>query len=208
MRERLLDAADAVLFENGSVSTPVDVILKHAGASPPSLYSHFGNKEGLIASALRRRLTIWTQVWDEAIASAESDVDRLLALWPALRTYQAHHLAERWCAFSGTAAAHPSPSEQLAAVLTDETHLLRTRLHDYSVPVAGKSANSLASQLFITYTGTMATMLREPYEQAIDEGEATARALVAAFAGRRRTPRTSVADDRLRRSSAVDQRYS
>ena len=71
MRERLLDAADSLLFIQGAFATPVDTILKRAGASPPSLYAHFGNKEGLIAAALRRRLNIWTQVWDDAIAAAE-----------------------------------------------------------------------------------------------------------------------------------------
>ncbi|MBD2760516.1 TetR/AcrR family transcriptional regulator [Yimella sp. cx-573] len=181
VRERLLDAADAVLFVDGSVSTPVDVIVRTASASPPSLYKHFGSKDGLIAAALRRRLAIWTQVWDDAIEAARSDEDRLLALWPALRVYQHERLTERWCAFSGTAAALPRPSAPVAQVLADETALLRDRLRKYALPIAGQQADSLAAQLFIAYTGTMATMLREPYEQAIDKGEQTARTLVAAF---------------------------
>ncbi len=181
MRDRLLDAADEVLFMDGSVSTPVDAILRRAGASPPSLYSHFGNKEGLITAALQRRLRVWTEVWDEQIARARTDRDRLLALWTALRVYQRDHLTERWCAFSGAAAAVPHPSEALTAVLTEETQLLRTRLLEYSRPIAGHRAKSLASALFIAYTGTMATMLREDYRTAIDEGEATAKTLIAGY---------------------------
>lgn len=182
MRDRLLDAADEVLFTDGSVSTPVDVILRRAGASPPSLYAHFGNKEGLVTAALQRRLRVWTQVWDDQIARASTDSGRLLALWSALRVYQRDHLTERWCAFSGAAAAIPEPSEQLTAVLTEETQLLRARLLEHSRPIAGRRATSLASALFIAYTGTMATMLREDYEVAIDEGEAAAKSLVACFA--------------------------
>lgn len=179
MRERLLDAADEVLFMDGSVSTPVDVILRRAGASPPSLYSHFGNKEGLVTAALQRRLQVWTDVWDDQIARATTDEGRLLALWQALRVYQRDHLTERWCAFSGAAAAIPTQSAQLAAVLAEETQLLRTRLLEHSRPIAGRKAATLASALFIAYTGTMATMLRERYQEAIDEGEAAAEALIA-----------------------------
>ena len=76
VRERLLDSADALLFIHGVISTPVDRILKDAQASPPSLYSHFGSKEGLIAAALRRRLHIWTGVWDAEIAAADCPKDR------------------------------------------------------------------------------------------------------------------------------------
>lgn len=182
MRDRLLDAADEVLFMNGSVATPVDAILRRAGASPPSLYSHFGNKEGLVTAALQRRLRVWTEVWDDQISRATTDAQRLLALWPALRVYQHDHLTERWCAFSGAAAAIPQPSAQLTAVLTEETQLLRTRLLEHARPLAGRRAKSLASALFIVYTGTMATMLREEYHVAIDEGEASAKTLVSCYA--------------------------
>ena len=39
----------------------------------------------LIAAALDRRLTEWTEAWAEAIAAAETPTDRLLAIFPALR---------------------------------------------------------------------------------------------------------------------------
>ncbi|OFT24849.1 hypothetical protein HMPREF3172_09610 [Brevibacterium sp. HMSC08F02] len=142
VRERLLDSADALLFIHGVISTPVDRILKDAQASPPSLYSHFGSKEGLIAAALRRRLHIWTDVWDAEIAAADCPKDRALALWDALTTYQGEHMTERWCAFSGTAAAIEHPSAQLQAVLDEETQLLRTRLLAAAREITGEAAGS------------------------------------------------------------------
>lgn len=207
VRERLLDSADALLFVHGVISTPVDRILKDAQASPPSLYSHFGSKEGLIAAALRRRLHIWTGVWDAEIAAADCPKDRALALWDALTTYQGEHMTERWCAFSGTAAAIEHPSPQLQAVLDEETQLLRTRLLAAAREITGEAAGSegagevsgasagageagsgsraeaLASALMVAYTGTMSLMLREDYPTAIAEGRASAEALIDAFAG-------------------------
>ena len=185
VRERLLDSADALLFIHGVISTPVDRILKDAQASPPSLYSHFGSKEGLIAAALRRRLHIWTGVWDAEIAAADCPKDRALALWDALTTYQGEHMTERWCAFSGTAAAIEHPSAQLQAVLDEETQLLRTRLLAVAHEITGEDsrAEALASALMVAYTGTMSLMLREDYPTAIAEGRASAEALIDAFTG-------------------------
>ena len=185
VRERLLDSADALLFIHGVISTPVDRILKDAQASPPSLYSHFGSKEGLIAAALRRRLHIWTGVWDAEIAAADCPKDRALALWDALTTYQGEHMTERWCAFSGTAAAIEHPSAQLQAVLDEETQLLRTRLLAAAREITGEDsrAEALASALMVAYTGTMSLMLREDYPTAIAEGRASAEALIDAFTG-------------------------
>ena len=110
-RERLLNAADELMFVDGVVLTPVDDILRRAGAAPATLYSNFGNKDGLIAAALERRLEDWTDAWDAAIADADSPTGRLFAIFPALRSYQRERLHERWCAFSGTAAATNRPSE-------------------------------------------------------------------------------------------------
>ena len=123
-RERLLTAADELMFVEGVVLTPVDVILRRAGASPATLYANFGNKDGLIAAALERRLAEWTVVWDAAIAAAQTPTDRLLAIFPALRTYQRERLDERWCAFSGTAAATGKPAAAVAEMLTAEDTLL------------------------------------------------------------------------------------
>ena len=142
VRERLLDSADALLFVHGVISTPVDRILKDAQASPPSLYSHFGNKEGLIAAALHRRLHIWTGVWDAEIAAADWPKGRALALWDALTTYQGEHMTKRWCAFSGTASAIEHPGPQLQAVLDEETQLLRTRLLAAAREITGEAAGS------------------------------------------------------------------
>lgn len=182
VRERLLDAADNLLFVDGAYATPVDVILREAEASPPSLYSHFGSKQGLIAAALRRRLEIWTRTWDEAIDAAEGARGRLLAVYPALRRYQGVFLTERWCAFTGTTAGITDPGPELAEVLADERRLLSERHEELCAALLGPGpeADALARRLVIAYGGTIVLMLRDPWREAIDDGEATAGALVDA----------------------------
>lgn len=182
VRQRLLDAADQLLFVDGVIATPVDAILRAAEASPPSLYKHFGSKQGLVEAALRRRLEIWSSVWQETIDETSDPFERVLSVYPAMRTYQREHLPEKWCAFSGTRAAMAERSTGLQDVLDAETDLLRAR---HAELVAGlglgpTDSERLTRQLVVVYNGLLAQMLRDPYEEAIDEAEATARVLVAA----------------------------
>lgn len=183
-RERLLAAADDLMFVDGVVLTPVDVILRRAGASPATLYSNFGNKDGLIAAALERRLAEWTAAWDTAIAAAETPTDRLVAIFPALRSYQDERLHERWCAFSGTAAATNRPSEQIATMLDAEDAMLRERTEEFATALVGRAKGAdLADSVVLAYFGTLTGMLRGDQEAAIRQGEEVARTLVATTLG-------------------------
>lgn len=181
VHDRLLDAADELFFQVGAVATPVDTILTRAGASPASLYAHFGNKDGLLAAALERRLTEWTEVWDEAIERATTPQERLLAVFTALRTYQSERMTERWCAFSGTAATLPTPTEAIDDVLRRETALLQDRCLRFAAEVTPERAEELASAVMVAYCGSLSLMLRQPWEQAIDQGRAAAELLLDAF---------------------------
>ncbi|GAB3622905.1 TetR/AcrR family transcriptional regulator [Mariniluteicoccus endophyticus] len=182
VRERLLDAADAVMFIEGAVGTPVDQILKVAGASPASLYGHFGSKDGLVAAALERRLVVWTAVWDEALAAATTDVERLLSVFTAMRTYHDERMAERWCAFHGTAAAIRDPSPAVLAPIMADRELLSGRLLELARPIANDRAAELADHLVVAYSGMLALMLRNDPHQAMEQAERTARFLVSAYA--------------------------
>lgn len=182
-RDRLLEAADALMFVDGVVLTPVDHLLRHAGAAPASLYANFGSKDGLLVAALDRRLGEWTQMWDRALAAAGSPAERLLAIFPALRAYQQERLRERWCAFSGTAAATNRPSEGVRNLLQAEDDLLRARTIDLATELVGERGPQLAELVIVAYLGTLSGMLRRDHDLAIAAGEETARTVVDAFVG-------------------------
>lgn len=187
VRERLLDAATRLMFVDGSVSTPVDVLLKEAGASAASLYAHFGNKDGLLAEALERRLEVWSGVWDRHWAAAgDSPRDQLLSVFAAMEDYHHNRLEERWCSFHATASAQPDPAPAVARVLAADRDRLRTRLAQAATalhPDDPARAQRLAGHVEVAYEGMLALMLRGPSEQAIAAGRATAEALVDAAPG-------------------------
>jgi AcrR family transcriptional regulator len=187
-RERLLDATD-LLFEEGVVGTPVDVLLQHAGVSPATMYAHFGSKDGLVAEALRRRLQQWDSTWTACVAAAGTPEERLLAVFDALRDFRRNRRGARWCAFLGTAAELGQADSHLREAIDADTGLLRSRLRELAVPVAGDGAAELAEQLLLVVTGALAMALRDPDPFAhIERGRRIARALVRHNSGRSRRP--------------------
>ncbi|WP_374929238.1 TetR/AcrR family transcriptional regulator [Kytococcus sedentarius] len=182
VRERLLDAATRLMFVDGSVSTPVDVLLKEAGASAASLYAHFGNKDGLLAAALDRRLQVWTTVWDEHWEAASTPSERLLSVFAAMTDYHENRLEERWCSFHATASAQPSPVPEVARVLAADREQLRRRLGlaaAEACPRDPERAQRLADQVEVAYEGMLALMLRGPSSEAIAIARSTAEELIA-----------------------------
>lgn len=159
-RTRLLDAADELFFTRGVAHTPVDAVLSQAGVSPATLYRAYASKEELVAAALDRRHTDWLAVWDDAVARADDDRDRLLAVFDALEEFRARPEGARWCAFLGTAAEYADPPPVLAAALQQESDSLRRRLHELAGPVVGAAAPRLADALVLVVSGQLAMRLR------------------------------------------------
>jgi AcrR family transcriptional regulator len=160
-RNRLLDAVDELVFAGGDTQAPVDRILERAGASPATLYRAYGSKEALVAAALDRRHQEWLAAWDAAVARADTDRGRLLAVFDALAEFQARPDGARWCAFLGTAAGYADPPPVLAAAVRQDTESLRSRLRELAEPVVGASAaDRLTDALALVYSGQLAMRLR------------------------------------------------
>jgi len=66
-RDRLLQAAAEVFFEQGYAATSIDAIIERAGGSKRTIYSEFGNKEGLFSAIVKGSAdqALWTLEIDE-----------------------------------------------------------------------------------------------------------------------------------------------
>lgn len=184
-RTRLLDATDELLLAGGDLATPVDRILERARVSPATLYRAYASKEALVAAALDRRHAEWLAVWDDAVARAGSDRDRLLAVFDALEDFRARDMGARWCAFLGTAAAYADPPAVLAAAVAQETESLHSRLRALAEPLVGDGdrAYELAEAVALVFTGALGMRLRPGRAVA----PATARSVAAVLVDAART---------------------
>lgn len=71
-RTLLLDAAERLMAEHGYAATPVSAICKEVGVTAPTLYWHFGSKEGLLAAIMERGADRWFDAlpnWSELTGS-------------------------------------------------------------------------------------------------------------------------------------------
>ena len=60
-RERILQAALELLGKRGYAATSVSAICERAGVAKTALYWHFGSKEGLLLTLLKRTRTTWIE---------------------------------------------------------------------------------------------------------------------------------------------------
>lgn len=179
--DRLLQAADRLLFNAGVQATPVDELLREANVSAATLYTHFASKEGLVAEALRIRLTQWHAVWDLHVIEASDDAARLLSIFEALAAYRGSpKTPARWCAFLATATELPHVAGEIADVLAADTELLTSRLLHLSRPIAGKRAQALADEVLVVYGGVLAAFLRGHPALPIEVGRRLASSAVQA----------------------------
>jgi AcrR family transcriptional regulator len=79
-RERLLEAAEALIYAGGIHATGVDAIVRAAGAARKSFYTYFESKDALVAAALTRRDERWMRWFiDGTLKRGRTPRTRLLA---------------------------------------------------------------------------------------------------------------------------------
>lgn len=87
-RERLLDAAETLIYAGGIHATGVDAIVKRSGAARKSFYAHFESKETLVAAALERRDARWMAWFVEATKKrGKTPRARLVGMFDVLREW-------------------------------------------------------------------------------------------------------------------------
>ncbi|AOI96291.1 TetR/AcrR family transcriptional regulator [Burkholderia sp. LA-2-3-30-S1-D2] len=88
VRDRLLDAAEALIYSGGIHATGVDAIVKRSGAARKSFYSQFESKEALVVAALERRDARWMRWFvDATLARGKSPRAHLLGMFDVLRDW-------------------------------------------------------------------------------------------------------------------------
>ena len=154
VRERLLDAADRLFYQEGVGAVGIDRVLAEADAAKASLYQHFGSKDQLVASYLERRVT-------DARASIEA---YLADTPPSQRAVKFFDWVVEWAESKDFRGC---PLQHTVSELTDATHPARTIAHDQRswfsdrflewTKAAGlKDAKATARALMVLFDGAIA----------------------------------------------------
>lgn len=115
-RERLLEAAEALIYAGGIHATGVDAIVRAAGAARKSFYTYFESKDALVAAALTRRDERWMRWFVEGtLKRGRTPRTRLLAMFDVLREWFASD-GFHGCAFLNAAGETASPDDPVREV--------------------------------------------------------------------------------------------
>lgn len=173
-RDKLLDAATTLFYEDGIGATGVDDVVRAAGVSKPTLYAHFGSKAELVAAVLERRHAA-------RAAELEAVEGGPLAVFDWLEAFYARDGA-RGCAFVNAAAelAQGGPGRAAAA---REKAWLRAELARRARAEGAPEPEALASRLALLVDGVAARVVVEGHaaaREAVEAARAAARTLCAA----------------------------
>ncbi|SDR42868.1 transcriptional regulator, TetR family [Paraburkholderia fungorum] len=115
-RERLLDAAEALVYAGGIHATGVDAIVKQSGTARKSFYTHFESKDALVAAALDRRDERWMNWFIAGTQSrGKTARKRLLGMFEVLREWFASD-DFHGCAFLNAAGEIASAEDPIRLV--------------------------------------------------------------------------------------------
>jgi AcrR family transcriptional regulator len=178
-RERLLDAASELFYEEGVHTVGVDRVVERAGVAKATLYSLFGNKDGLVRAYLvarhdrtRERMT------RELAARYKTPRERLLGVFDV----QGLAFTEpgfRGCAFVGASAEAPEGSS-VEDVAQDYRAWVRWLFLDLAKEAGARDPERLAQQLVLLYDGAGISAWMDHDPSAARAARAVATALVDA----------------------------
>ncbi|MFP3566901.1 TetR/AcrR family transcriptional regulator [Paraburkholderia sp. SIMBA_030] len=183
-RERLLDAAEALIYAGGIHATGVDAIVKQSGTARKSFYTHFESKDALVAAALERRDERWMN-WFIAGTQQHGKTarKRLLGMFDVLREWFASE-DFHGCAFLNAAGEIGSADDPIRIVAREHKERLlafvRTQCDEYALEsdMDRRRAARLSRQWLILLDGAIAVALVSGEPDAALDARAAAEALL------------------------------
>jgi AcrR family transcriptional regulator len=153
-RQRLLDAADELFYEEGICTVGVDRILEHAGAARASLYTTYGSKDQLVRAYLQRRSTNWQATVAEVLPVRWSAPrERVLGIFILLTEWFAAP-GYRGCPFIN-ASAEQAVVPAVEEVRDRHRAWVRELFAQLGRDAGAHDPDALSAQLVVLYDGAM-----------------------------------------------------
>jgi AcrR family transcriptional regulator len=161
-RERLLDAANELFYDEGVQTVGIDRVIEQAGVAKASLYNTFGSKEQLVYAYLQSRHQGTKNRITRALENFDNPRDQLLGIFEAQ-----HKLFKQpkfhGCAFmSASAEARPGGIVEEAA--DEYREWIRSLFVELAKMAGAANPGLLGRQLHLLYDGSIlsARMDRDP----------------------------------------------
>jgi AcrR family transcriptional regulator len=150
-RRRLLGVANDFFYEEGVHVVGIDRLLEEAGVAKASLYTHFGNKDGLVRAYLEERFEARREHVARVLAAYDSPPNRLLGMFADVQEALTGP-AFRGCRFIN-ASAEARPDESVVAATEEYRTWLRSLFTELAKAAGAHDAKRLGRQLALLYDG-------------------------------------------------------
>jgi AcrR family transcriptional regulator len=175
--ERVLEIASELFYAEGINTVGVDRIAAEADASKATLYSHFGNKDGLVAAYLDR-LSARTQ--ERLTQHLEGDAtarQKLLRIFDDLADWYAED-DFRGCHFIIAGSELTAPNHPAAEVGRRHRAWVKALFEQLATDLGAPDPPLLAAQFLMLYDGATVAADLDSYKDAARAARAAAEHLI------------------------------
>ena len=154
VRDRLLDAADRLFYQEGVRAVGIDRVLAEADAAKASLYQHFGSKDQLVASYLERK-TRDARAHIEAYLADTAPSERALTFFDWVVEW-AESKDFRGCPLQHTVSELTDAAHPARLIAHGQREWFAERFLEWTKAAGVKDARATARALMVLFDGAVA----------------------------------------------------
>lgn len=177
VRERIIDCATDLLGREGYGAMSVSAICRLAEVSAPTLYWHFGNKEGLLAAVLKSSLRRDADTFKAIEITQLSRTEAFERYLEALRRIIVSEVPNNWVILSSLSEArHAAP--EIVDIIAEARRRQIEFNAEYLRTIWGLRNNQLFVHLWIGYCNYLALLYQDTKDlDLVEQGLASFRSL-------------------------------
>jgi AcrR family transcriptional regulator len=178
-RQRILETADRLFYQEGVRAVGIDRIIAEAGVAKMTLYTHFPSKDDLILAVLQHREKCMLEFFRSTMERhGKKAKDPLRAFFAALKEWF-ETPGFRGCAFQNAAAELADPAHPGTEFVRGHKQRFGEFLRGLVEDAVGKTAAKVAPAVILLVEGAVATAVIQGRADAADVARDAALKLVA-----------------------------
>lgn len=154
-RQRLLETARELFYQEGVRAIGVDTIVERSGVGKATLYRHFPTKDDLITAYVAEESRAHQQWFEEIVATSECSPKEQLLAWFEACDQRIKEPGFRGCPFLNVMAEIAEAEHPAYQCAVQHERALRDRLAQLSRQAGARDPDQLADQLLLVVNGAL-----------------------------------------------------
>lgn len=150
-RERIVETASKLFYEQGYNSTGINQVIKEAGVAKASLYAHFSSKEELLKEYLQNTAITTNQILQQITNEKQTPKEKVLGVFDFLTQFS-NETCFNGCHFLNVLAEISSDNMEVKSIIRNQKNKIRQLFLDILKP---NNQEDLADELYILFEGAI-----------------------------------------------------